>query len=189
MRSNSTKTHSSVQTSHSRTKHEIDTQGGHAVRSPDHESPDPDVRNAGGFRVIVGVVLAPRFLQPPNGAAWNHPVYGNSLAHQITSTFDVVLCGVALCILIAAVVTGRLNTRRLRREKRRAERAAKRPVPVARPPQAPDAMTRIPAAAPLDAHTTVLPRPGGSPRIFRGDESATRQIQVPMPKIYRPPSN
>lgn len=140
-------------------------------------------------RVIVGVVLAPRFLQPPNGAAWNHPVYGNSLAHQITSTFDVVLCGVALCILIAAVVTGRLNTRRLRREKRRADRAAKRPVPVTRPPQVPDATTRIPAGAPVDAHTTVLPRPGGSPRIFRGDESATRQIRVPMPKIYRPPSN
>src|SRR5262249_14772977 len=83
-------------------------------------------------RVVVGVVLAPRFQEPPNGGAWTNPVYGNNLAQQITSTFDVVLCGLALGILAAAIVTGRLMGRRLRgqrRQKRRAahNRAAKRP--------------------------------------------------------------
>ena len=46
-------------------------------------------------RVVVGVVLAPRFADSPNSPAL-HPVYGNNLAQQITSTFDVTLCGLAL---------------------------------------------------------------------------------------------
>ncbi|CNV50412.1 integral membrane protein [Mycobacterium tuberculosis] len=58
-------------------------------------------------RVIVGVVLAPRFQASSGGSA--HPVYGNDLAQQITSTFDVVLCGLALSILAAAIVIGRLR--------------------------------------------------------------------------------
>ncbi|MCA2316333.1 hypothetical protein JF775_18640, partial [Mycobacterium sp. WUMAC-025] len=45
-------------------------------------------------RVIVGVALAPRFAESPNSPA-RHPVYGNDLAQQITSTFDVTLCGLA----------------------------------------------------------------------------------------------
>lgn len=53
-------------------------------------------------RVIVGVVLAPRFQASSGGSA--HPVYGNDLAQQITSTFDVVLCG--------RRSTGRRTTRR-----------------------------------------------------------------------------
>ena len=59
-------------------------------------------------RVIVGVVLAPRFAEPPNAATQN-PVYGNDLAQQITSTFDVVLAALALCILVAAIITGHLT--------------------------------------------------------------------------------
>jgi len=143
-------------------------------------------------RVVVGVVLAPRFQEPPNGGGWNNPVYGNNLAQQITSTFDVALCGLAVGILAAAIIANRLTSRRLRRQKgqkRRAARAraAKRPAtPV--PPSA-AATTRIPTGPATQTPTAVLSRPAGSPRIFRGDDSATRQIRIPKPKIYRPPQD
>ena len=143
-------------------------------------------------RVVVGVVLAPRFQEPPNGGGWNNPVYGNNLAQQITSTFDVALCGLAVGILAAAIIANRLTSRRLRRQKgqkRRAARAraAKRPAtPV--PPSA-AATTRIPTGPATQTPTAVLSRPAASPRIFRGDDSATRQIQIPKPKIYRPPQD
>ncbi|WP_244275257.1 hypothetical protein [Mycobacterium europaeum] len=130
-------------------------------------------------RVVVGVALAPRFADSPNSPA-QHPVYGNDLAQQITSTFDVTLCGLALCILGAAV-TGQLRGRRLRR--RRAV-----PGPAVAAPSAPAApRARVPvghAAAPSGTETTRLTT---GPRIFRGDDSATRQIPVQRPKIYRPP--
>jgi len=140
-------------------------------------------------RVVVGVVLAPRFEQPPNGGGWNNPVYGNDLAQQITSTFDVVLCGLALGILAFAIITGHLAGLRLRRQKRRVgpARKAQRRAPKAAVPPSAAATTRIPT--------------GASPRIFRGDDSATRQIpsqaplQTPLqtstekPRIYRPPQD
>ncbi len=142
-------------------------------------------------RVVVGVALAPRFQQPPNGG-WTNPVYGNNLAQQITSTFDVTLCGLALGILVAAIITGQLSGRRQRRQRRRAAAHARR---AARPAPAPAAATsRIPAAtpaSPMNAPTTAMPLPGRSPRIFRGDDSATQQIQIPVqtPRIYRPPGD
>ncbi len=156
-------------------------------------------------RVVVGVALAPRFAASPNSPA-QQPVYGNNLAQQITSTFDVTLCGLALSILAAAIVTGHLSGLRLR-QRRRAARAraaaAGRPhsaapgtrVPVGRtPPSAPPsaaATTRIPTGAHMESPTTEIPHGGvpaaGSPRIFRGDDSVTRQIPVQKPKIYRPP--
>lgn len=58
-------------------------------------------------RVVVGVGLAPRLADAQRDAAWANPVYGNGLAQQITSTFDVVLCGLALCGLAVAIVAGR----------------------------------------------------------------------------------
>jgi hypothetical protein len=148
-------------------------------------------------RVVVGVALAPRFLEPPSGGGWNNPVYGNNLAQQITSIFDVVLCGLALGILIAAIITGQLSGRRLRRRKLRAahaRNAAKRAVPAAAPPPSAAATTRIPVGATgadMHAPTTAIPQlaGSGSPRIFRGDDSATRQIPLQRPKIYRPPDN
>ena len=136
-------------------------------------------------RVVVGVVLPPRFQQPPNGGGWTNPVYGNDLAQQITSTFDVVLSGLALGILAFAIITGHLTRRRLRREKRRAARARK-------------TQRRAPRAAALpSAATTTRIATGASPRIFRGDDSATRRIplQTPLqtptekPRIYRPPQD
>ena len=142
-------------------------------------------------RVVVGVVLAPRFQEPPNGGGWANPVYGNDLAQQITSTFDVALCGLALGILAAAIISGRRRQRQIsqRSPKRRPAhtRAANPPAPVS--PSA-AATTRIPTRPAGEAPTAVLSKPAGAPRIFRGDDSATRQIQIPQtstPRIYRPP--
>jgi hypothetical protein len=155
-------------------------------------------------RVVVGVALAPRFEEMPNPAAQN-PVYGNNLAQQITSTFDVALCGLALCILAAAIITGHLTGRRRRPQKRRAARKRSGETGA----QSAEATTRIPAGAqppsvapttrvrvggastPSAAATTRIPTGAAtrSPRIFRGDDSGTRQIPVPKPKIYRPPQD
>ncbi len=138
-------------------------------------------------RVVVGVELAPRFQAPPNGG-WTNPVYGNNLAQQITSTFDVVLCGLALGILVAAIITGQLSGRRRRGQRRRAAAHARR---AARPAPAPAAATNRIPASPMNAPTTAMPLAARSPRIFRGDDSATREIQVPVqtPRIYRPPDD
>jgi hypothetical protein len=144
-------------------------------------------------RVVVGVALAPRFEEAPNAPAPN-PVYGNNLAQQITSTFDVALCVLALCILAAAVITGQLGARRARRRRRRPAHTRGGPAGTHPGPAAPT--TRIPvghAAPPSAAATTRIPtgrtapQPAGSPRIFRGDDSATRQIPVQKPRIFRPP--
>jgi hypothetical protein len=153
-------------------------------------------------RVVVGVALAPRFAESPNSPELQ-PVYGNNLAQQITSTFDVTLCGLALGILAAAIVTGHLRGRRLRRQARRAAR--KRAVPPGAPgPAAPTtrvrvgrtappsaaATTRIPTGPPDpddDPPTNEIPPLANSPRIFRGDDSGTRQIPTARPQIYRPP--
>lgn len=62
-------------------------------------------------RIVVGIVLAPRFSAPKRPAGMNSAVYGNNLAQQITSTFDVVLCGIALGVLTAALVVGRRRRR------------------------------------------------------------------------------
>jgi hypothetical protein len=146
-------------------------------------------------RVVVGVALAPRFAEAPDAVAQN-PVYGNDLAQQITSTFDVALSVLALCILAAAIITGQLSGRRLRRQKRR---AARTPVaPAGAHPPAAEPTTRIPVGgvpAPSAAATTRIqtgppaPQPAPSPRIFRGDDSATRQIPLQKPQIYRPPND
>jgi len=55
-------------------------------------------------RVILGVALVPR-VEPlnPNDIT---EVYGNRLAQQITSTFDVALCVLALALLIIAFMFG-----------------------------------------------------------------------------------
>ena len=148
-------------------------------------------------RVVVGVALAPRFEESPNAPAPN-PVYGNNLAQQITSTFDVVLCVLALCILAAAIITGHLSVRRLRRRRRPAAHKRGAPpgsaapttrIPVghAGPPSA-AATTRIPTHG-GEAPTTAMPQLAGSPRIFRGDDSATRQIPTQKPRIFRPPQD
>jgi hypothetical protein len=140
-------------------------------------------------RVIVGVVLAPRFAEPPNAATQN-PVYGNDLAQQITSTFDVALSALAVCILVAAIITGHFARRRLRRRAARKRAVAQKAaasttrIPTGAAPPSAAATTQIDTG---ESPTTAIPQLAGSPRIFRGDDSATRQIPISKPKIYRPP--
>ncbi|WP_293321065.1 hypothetical protein [Mycobacterium sp.] len=155
-------------------------------------------------RVVVGVALAPRFLQPPGMEP--NPVYGNNLAQQITSTFDVALCALAVCILAAAIILGELGGRRRRRHTARAAhkrgdptRAQQRPeaattrIPAVRtPPPSAAATTRIPAGgarAAAQSPTTAMPQAAGRPRIFRRSDdhdSATQQLPIQKPRIYRP---
>lgn len=138
-------------------------------------------------RVILGVVLAPRFEQVSVG-----PVYGNDLAQQITSTFDVTLCGLALFIFAAVIIAAQIRRpRRRRRPVQRPPARTRPPVPIpTRPggPPPPSEARTTQFGAPRtehDAPTSVLSAPGPAPRIFRSSET-TGPVR---PKIYRPPGN
>lgn len=142
-------------------------------------------------RIAVGVMLAPRFAEVPGAETWRNPVYGNNLAQQITSTFDVALAVLALGVLIAARITAALSGRRRRRRRRPPAHTA-HPAPAAPAQPSSAATTRVPTGGAGPAPQLAG---SGSPRIFRGDDSATRQIrqdrpaQGPAPKIYRPPQD
>ncbi|WP_232491065.1 DUF7937 domain-containing protein [Mycobacterium dioxanotrophicus] len=75
-------------------------------------------------RVIVGVALVPR-VQPLNASDINS-VYGNTLSQQITSTFDVALCVLALALLVIPLVAGATSGR---------IRNFEQPVAAAEPPE------------------------------------------------------
>ena len=100
-------------------------------------------------RIVVGIVLAPRFSAPKRPAGMNSAVYGNNLAQQITSTFDVVLCGIALAVLVAAVIVGR----------RRHHMMKPRPQAQAHPPAGPTQRPRIHRPAPVAADRPKIYRP------------------------------
>ncbi|MBX9978014.1 MAG: hypothetical protein K2Z76_00385, partial [Mycobacterium gordonae] len=138
-------------------------------------------------RVILGVVLAPRFERVSVG-----PVYGNDLAQQITSTFDVTLCGLALFIFAAVIIAAQIRKpRRRRRPMRRTAATTRPPVPVpTRPggPPPPSEAKTTQFGAPRTQHeapTAVLSAPGPAPRIFRSSET-TGPVR---PRIFRPPNN
>ncbi len=145
-------------------------------------------------RVVLGVALAPRFQEPPNATAQN-PVYGNDLAQQITSVFDVTLCGLSLCILTASIIAGRRRDQNRHVRPATPDGARRQSAPpttrvrVPRPgPPSAAPTTRIPTGAPgadADHPTVVIPQTG--PRIFRGDDSATGRIPVSKPRIFRAP--
>ena len=131
-------------------------------------------------RIVVGIALAPRIAGTPAEAG--NPVYGNNFAQQITSTFDVVLCGLALCILAVAVLTARHLQRRTR-SGGAMQPAAARPQPA----------QSLPIHRREDATQQLA---AGKPRIFRphatrrmaSDESA-QPSAAGRPRIYRPPEN
>ncbi|WP_246398711.1 hypothetical protein [Mycobacterium vicinigordonae] len=140
-------------------------------------------------RVILGVLLAPRFAQASVG-----PVYGNDLAQQIDSTFDVTLCGLALCVLVAIIVAGRIRKPRRPRRRGPVQRPAPRasgpgrprvPLPTrpSGPPPPSEARTTQFGAAGYDAPTSVLSGQGHPPH------PAQPGAAGPRPKIYRPPAD
>jgi hypothetical protein len=69
-------------------------------------------------QLVIGVALAPRYADPVPRSP--DAIYGNDLAQQLTSTFDVVVCVLSLAILVAALVTGPLAGYVLRRRETRA---------------------------------------------------------------------
>jgi hypothetical protein len=78
-------------------------------------------------RVVVGVALVPR-VQPLNASDINS-VYGNTLSQQITSTFDVALCVLALALLVIPLVAG-ARSGRIRTVEQQPVPAAELPTPV-----------------------------------------------------------
>jgi hypothetical protein len=142
-------------------------------------------------RIVVGIALSPRTAGTP--AQGGNPVYGNNLAQQITSTFDVVLAGLALCILVVAIITARFVQRRPRAKDKGGNR-----IQSASPPPAgwDTETTRLRAHA--ESPAPVGQRPTPPPRIHRpteqptrridvgsGREDATQQLSTPAPRIFR----
>ena len=118
--------------------------------------------------LAIGVALAPRYAEPSPDA-----VYGNNLAQQITSTFDVVICALSLTVLIAMLFTGPLAGFLVRR---RETRAAPAPPPSPEPPT---------AAAPTlgqPAQTSAIPK------IVRLKEDSTTVIAAPPTEEFSTPT-
>lgn len=101
-------------------------------------------------RIVMGIELAPRFLAPKHPAGINSAVYGNNLAQQITSTFDVVLCGLALSTLTVAILVG-------------CRRPAVKPTPEALPQRR--TPTPPPQSPPI--HPPTQHSPANQPKIYR----------------------
>lgn len=129
--------------------------------------------------VAIGVALAPRYAAPAPDA-----IYGNNLAQQITSTFDVTVCVLSFIVLAVMLFTGPLAGYLVRRDARAAKPA---PAPPAAPTEdisAPPTIVRRPQAAAVpkivrlkEDSTTVLPAP------------PTTELQVPTLRIQRRPSS
>jgi hypothetical protein len=128
--------------------------------------------------VAIGVALAPRYATPAPAA-----IYGNNLAQQITSTFDVAVCVLSLTVLAVMLFTGPLAGYLVRRDPGGAKPATPETPPA---PAAPPTIVRQPRAAAMpriarlkDDSTTVLPAP------------PTTELQVPTTtvRIQRRPSS
>ncbi|MCV7284925.1 hypothetical protein H7J87_06260 [Mycolicibacterium wolinskyi] len=131
--------------------------------------------------VAIGVALAPRYAAPAPDA-----IYGNNLAQQITSTFDVTVCALSLIVLVVMLFTGPLAGYLVRRDTR-----AAKPAPVPPPPPEP--------TEDISAPPTIVRRPQATavPRIVRLKEDSTTvlpappttELQVPTLRIQRRPTS
>ena len=110
--------------------------------------------------LAIGVVLAPRYAEAPPNA-----IYGNNLAQQITSTFDVVVCALSLAVLITMLFTGPLAGYLVRRREARVKPASA--------PAAPEPTT---TAAPTIVRP---PQHAQVPRIVRLKEDSTTVLDAP----------
>jgi hypothetical protein len=113
--------------------------------------------------LAIGVALAPRYAQPPPDA-----IYGNNLAQQITSTFDVVISALSLAVLVAMLFTGPLAGYLVRRRDARFATASEPPKP--RPPES------AASAPPIIERRS---QPSGMPRIARLKEDSTTALPTP----------
>ena len=117
--------------------------------------------------VAIGVALAPRYSGSAPAA-----IYGNNLAQQITSTFDVAVCVLSLLVLAVMVFTGPFAGYLVRRQ----TRAAK---PVA--PEPPTEIVPSKSAVEESAPPTIVrqPRAASVPRIVRLKEDSTTVLAAP----------
>ncbi|WP_041311268.1 DUF7937 domain-containing protein [Mycobacterium sp. JS623] len=123
--------------------------------------------------LAIGLALAPRYAAPPPDA-----IYGNNLAQQITSTFDVLICALSLAVLVAMLFTGPLAGLLGRRGETKG--TAEPPEPPAQPsPQS------EPSAPP-----TIARRPQSSqmPRIARIKEDSTTVLAAPPTEEFSAPT-
>ena len=144
-------------------------------------------------RIVVGIALSPRIAGTPAGAG--NPVYGNNLAQQITSTFDVVLSGLALCILAVAIITARFVQRR----PHTGDKDDNGIRPASPTPAGSDGeTTRLRARGGAESPAPPGQQPTPPPRIHRpteqptrrinvgsGREDATQQLSTRAPRIFR----
>ena len=116
--------------------------------------------------VAIGVALAPRYAGPAPAA-----IYGNNLAQQITSTFDVTVCVLSLLVLAVMVFTGPFAGYLVRRETRSAKRV----------PEPPTEVVPAKPAADSSAPPTIVrqPRAASLPRIVRLKEDSTTVLAAP----------
>jgi hypothetical protein len=115
--------------------------------------------------LAIGVALAPRYAEASPDA-----VYGNNLAQQITSTFDVMICSISFIVLIAMLFTGPLAGYLGRRRAARSAPAEAAPEPVT---------TAVPTAA---VPTTAVPK------IVRRAEDSTTAIPAPATEQFAAPT-
>ena len=144
-------------------------------------------------RIVVGIALSPRIAGTPSGAG--NRVYGNNLAQQITSTFDVVLSGLALCILAVAIITARFVQRR----PHTGDKDDNGIRPASPTPAGSDGeTTRLRARGGAESPAPPGQQPTPPPRIHRpteqptrrinvgsGREDATQQLSTRAPRIFR----
>jgi hypothetical protein len=111
-------------------------------------------------QLVIGVALAPRYADPTPRSP--DAIYGNDLAQQITSMFDVVICVLSLAILVAVVVTGPLAGYLTRR------RAPRKTAPT-----------------PAEPPTAVVPRPQQTtmPKIVRLKQDSTTVLAPPTQAV------
>ena len=144
-------------------------------------------------RIVLGIALSPRIAGTPAGAG--NPVYGNNLAQQITSTFDVVLSGLALGILVVAIITARFVQRRPHTGDKGDNRIrSESPTPAGWDGET----TRLRARGGAESPAPPGQQPTPPPRIHRpteqptrrinvgsGREDATQQLSTRAPRIFR----
>jgi hypothetical protein len=107
--------------------------------------------------VAIGVALAPRYATPAPDA-----IYGNNLAQQITSTFDVTVAVLSLIVLAVMLFTGPLAGLVIRR-------------------------TSAPTPAVPEPPTVIQPQQTTVPRIVRRRDERTTVLEAPETTVLAAP--
>lgn len=130
--------------------------------------------------VAIGVALAPRYAEPAPAA-----IYGNNLAQQITSTFDVAVCVLSLIVLVVMLFTGPLAGYLVRRDARATKPAA--------PAQSVPAADAAPPTIVRQSHAAAVPRiarlKDDSTTVLPAAPTAELQVPTTTLRIQRRPSS